>query len=263
MRLEQRSLRIVLAFSLLLIVSSTSFAQMKPGDRRKAYGEARASVIESVLTTLYPGAEVQWDPQLMVLIPGQKPHSVEVPVFLKGSVSHGGIEGVASVELDGIKKRFIFDAKDFHRTDQVAFPTLLVVFRADASGHIERYKKFKLDPGEPLTELKTMSIEDWSKDDWPTLQIQYDTHVVGPRSFTTIEWQSTYDVNSGKLLSRLPFGMTRIARGRPKQDFIFRIGRTGTNTLVIGDRLGGETHEYDCSEPCVIDRQILFSQWIH
>jgi hypothetical protein len=50
------------ALALLLTIAETSFAQMKPGDVRKAYGEARASVMESLLTTVYPGAEVVWDP---------------------------------------------------------------------------------------------------------------------------------------------------------------------------------------------------------
>jgi len=258
-RLGLRWCRVALAIALMV---AASFAQMKPGDRRNAYGEARAAIIESVLTTLYPGSVVEWDPQLQLEIAGQKPHPVEVPVYLRGSTSGEGIEGVASVELDGEKKKYIFDTKDFHRTDPVSFPTLIVVFRANSSGRIEKYQKFTLDPAEPVTELKTLSIEDWSNQ-WPTLEIQYDSHVVAPGSVTTIEWHATYDVNQGKLVSRLPVGMSRIVRGSPKQQYIFKIGRTGPTKLMIGDRLGGEMHEYDCSSPCVIDRQTLLSQWVH
>jgi hypothetical protein len=168
------------ALALLLIVAGTAYAQMKPGDRRKAYGEARASVMESVLTSLYPGAQVSWDPALAVQIPGEVPHMVEVPVYVRGSVANGGLEGVATVELDRKKEKFIADAASFQRTDKPTFPTVLVVFRADTTGHIEKFKKLMLDPAESLTEIKTLSIQDWSQKEWPILQIQYDTHVVGP-----------------------------------------------------------------------------------
>lgn len=47
--------RVVAAW--LPIVVGTAIGQTKPGDVRKAYGEARASVIESLLTTIYPGAQ--------------------------------------------------------------------------------------------------------------------------------------------------------------------------------------------------------------
>jgi hypothetical protein len=69
-----------LTLILSLVVAGISFAQRKPGDRRRAYGEARAGIIESVLAILYPGAQVQWEPQLMVQILGDKPRTVEVPV---------------------------------------------------------------------------------------------------------------------------------------------------------------------------------------
>jgi hypothetical protein len=56
------------AFFLPLILASCSAvsAQMKPGDVRKAYGEQRASIMESLLQTLYPSAVVQWDPYFTV-----------------------------------------------------------------------------------------------------------------------------------------------------------------------------------------------------
>jgi hypothetical protein len=110
---------------LLLVCAGTSFAQMKPGDRREAYGEARASVIESVLTTLYPGAQVQWDPALMVKIPGQQPRIVDVAVYVRGAAA-GGAEGIASVEFEKKKEQFIFDAQGFRRTDSAVFPTVLL-----------------------------------------------------------------------------------------------------------------------------------------
>lgn len=64
LQLLVRFLRVVPAW--VLIVAGTAIGQMKPGDVRKAYGEARASVMESLLTTIYPGAHVQWNPYLTV-----------------------------------------------------------------------------------------------------------------------------------------------------------------------------------------------------
>lgn len=254
--------RLGFTLGLFLILSGVSVSQMKPGDRRNAYGEARASVIESVLKTLYPGATVEWDPYLTVQRPGEKPRMVQVPVYVKGSTTTGGLEGVASVEFEGEKEKYIFEARGFQRSDSRTFNTLLVVFRADAAGRIERYKKLILDPGEPLTEIKTLSVQEWSQKEWPTLEIQYDTHVISPGSFTTIEWHSVLDANSGKLISRLPFGIIRRVNGASEQRFHFQIVRTSPTTVAIADR-EGETHEYNCSEPCVMDRQMLFSQWVH
>jgi hypothetical protein len=151
----------------LLIVAGTAVGQMKPGDVRKAYGEARASVMESLLTTIYPGAQVQWDPYLTVQLPGQKPRMVQVPVSVRGSVN-GGLEGDGSIEFEGTKEKFIFEAENFRRSDRPDFPTELYVFRADAAGHIQKCKKFIIDPNEPLTELKIISIQDWSQQEWPT-----------------------------------------------------------------------------------------------
>lgn len=162
-------------FAVSLTVVGAGFAQMKLGDVKKAYGEPRPSVMESLLTTLYPGAEVIWDPSLMVRLPGEKPRSVMVPAYVNQSFTGGGLEGVASAELDLAKKRFIFEAQNFRGTDRPVFLTELIVFRADMAGRIQRYKRFMLDPAEPLTEVKVMSVQDWSQKEWPTLLIQYQT----------------------------------------------------------------------------------------
>jgi hypothetical protein len=45
---------VFLLFLSLLLLTPGGSAQMKPGDRRKAFGEPRASVIESLLAALYP-----------------------------------------------------------------------------------------------------------------------------------------------------------------------------------------------------------------
>jgi hypothetical protein len=243
-----------------LVLAGTSVGQMKRGDRRKAYGEARASVIESLLTTIYPGADVLWDPALMVKGPGMRPLMVEVPVYVRGSAD-GGMEGVATVEVEGRKEQFIFEAQSFQRTDRPVFPTELYVFRADTSGHIQRYKKIAIDPDEPLTEMKTMAIQDWSQKEWPTLEIQYDTHRPAPGSFTTIEWHGVLDANSGEFISRLPFGISRKARGGSEGMYMFGIGRENPNTVIITNRFGGESHPYSCSDPCVMDADTLLSDW--
>jgi hypothetical protein len=234
---------------------------MKPGDRRKAYGEARASVIESLLAILYPGSKLDWDSQLLH-IPGENPHLFEVPVYVRGSQANGGLEGVASVELDRKKEEFIFQAKRFQQAENRVFPTLLIVFRADPSGHIEKYKKFMLDPKEPLTQIKDFSIQDWTTQEWPKLNVQYDTHRAGPDSFTTIEWHAVFDAASSQLVSRMPFGITRKVKGGAEQPLGFSIARTSQTQITIRDRWSEEIHTYDCSDPCVIDADMLLSQWV-
>jgi hypothetical protein len=251
--------RFLLAIS--LTVAGISFAQMKPGDYGKAFGEPRASVMESLLATLYPGAEVLWEPELSVRVPGEKPRMVAVPVDVRGSEANGGLEGVATIELERKKEQFIYEAENFRRTDRPVFPTELIVFRADMAGRIERYKRLMLDPAEPLTEVKTMSIQDWSQKEWPTLEIQYDTHRVAPGSFTTIEWHGIFDANTGQFISRLPFGITRKLKSGPEQSFFFGIGRNSPTTVLITNRYGRETHEYYCPDRCVVDADTLLSEW--
>jgi hypothetical protein len=117
--------------TIFLLVAGTTCAQMKPGDVRRAYGEARASVIESLLTTIYPGAEGLCDPALMVRMPGEQPRMVAVPVYVRDSAVGGGLEGVATIELEGKKQKSISEAQHFRRTDRPDFPAELFVFRAD------------------------------------------------------------------------------------------------------------------------------------
>ncbi len=64
-----------------------------------------------------------------------------------------------------------------------------------------------------------MSIKDWSTTEWPTLEIQYDTHRATPTSFTTIEWHSVFDANTSQFISRLPFGITRKNKGAAERDY--------------------------------------------
>jgi hypothetical protein len=120
-----------------------------------------------------------------------------------------------------------------------------------------------LDPGEPLTEIKTMSIKDWDQTEWPILEVQYDTHLASREYFTTIEWHSVLDANSGEFVSRLPFGISRRVRGGPEESYGFQIGRIDPNTLLIADRMTGTKHPYQCSDPCVVDARTLLSEWVH
>lgn len=253
--------RAFLLFLSLLLLTPGGSAQMKPGDRRKSYGEPRASIVESLLTTLYPGSTLDWDSESL-RIPVENPHGFGVGVVAGGSKTHGGLEGIATVEFDGKKEGFIFQAESFQRTDNPVFPTLLVVFRADSSGHIEKYKKLMLDPKEPVTQIKDFSIRDWSQNEWPTLNIQYDTHVFSPYSFATIEWRSVFDANSGQFISRLPQGITSKIQGGPERQLVLGISRSSPNAVQIGSRFGHETHQYTCTDPCVVDAHTLLSQWV-
>jgi hypothetical protein len=234
---------------------------MKPGDRRKAYGEARASVVESLLQTLYPGAQVLSEPFLALQIPGEQPRFVEVPVYVRGSPTTGGLEGVASVEFEQLKEKFIFQASGFQTSDAPNFSTQLIVFRADVSGHIQKYKTFLLDPDESLTEMKNMSIKNWSQAEWPTLEILYDTHRSSPSSFTTIEWRGEFDADGGRFISRLPGGISRKRKGGAEQQFWLRLGRSSPTTVLMAEQFTGQTRQYECSDPCVMEAGPLLAKW--
>ena len=217
--------------------------------------------MESLLTTVYPGAVVAWDPWLMVELPGEQPRIVAVPVSVRGSGVSGEVEGVATIELDKNNEQYIFEAESFRLTARKPFPTEVFVFRADSSGRILRYKRLPLDPAEALTEMKDMSIEDWSQKEWPTVRIQYQTHRVRKNSFTTVEWHGTLDANSGEFITRLPFGISKKTRAGSEQMIAFALGRSSPSTVRMKNIYGGETHEYNCFDPCVMDADTLLSQW--
>src|ERR1700722_4345414 len=247
-------------FLILCFISSIASAQMKPGDVRRSYGEPRASIMESLLQTLYPGSVVQWDTYFMVKLPGENFRNLALPVYVWPSPT-GRLQGVATIEFDQQKDRFIYEAQNFRRSDAPNFSTDLIVFRADAAGHIRTYKKMPLDPEEPLTEIKVLSLKDWSHTEWPTLEIQYQTHRPTSSSFTTIEWSSVFDANSGQFISRLPMGISRTNHGGAEQMFMFGIGRTSPSTVTIANRLGGDTRQYACSDPCVMEADTLLAKW--
>lgn len=245
--------------ALMLASLSTVSAQMKPGDIRKAYGEPRASIMESLLQTLYPGSVVQWDPYFMVQLPGESLRNLDLPVYVFASPT-GGLQGVATIEFDKQKDRFIFEAQNFRRSDAPNFPTDLIFFRADRAGHILTYKKVPLDPDESLTELKIVTLKDWSHE-WPTIEIEYQTHRPTPSSFTTIEWRATFDAGSGQFISRLPAAIDRFNRGGAEQMFMFGLGRINSRTIEVVDRLTRQSHQFDCSDPCVLEADTLLAKW--
>lgn len=242
----------------MLTIAGLTHAQMKPGDVRRAYGDARASVIESVLTTVYPEAQVQWDPQLAIQFPNQPPRMVQVPVYVRGSAV-GGLEGVATIDFERRKEQYIYEAENFRRNDRPSLPTELIVFRADTAGHIQNYKRVMLDEGEPVTELKTMSIQDW-RQEWPLLEIQYDTHRASMNAFTTIEWRASFDANREQFISRVPMGISRRVRGGGDQMIALGLKRTSPGTVLLTS-WKGESHDYFCADPCVMDADTLLSEF--
>lgn len=136
------------------------------------------------------------------------------------------------------------------------------MFRTDSSCRIQKYKKLMLDPKEPLTQIKDFSIRDWSHNEWPTVDIRYETYVFSPSSFATIEWKSFFDANSGQFVSRLPLGITTKIRGGSERQLVLGISRSSPNAVQIETRFGHETHQYSCTDPCVVDAHTLLSQWV-
>lgn len=61
----------------------------------------------------------------MLRVLGDTPRMVEVPVYVRGSAANGGLEGIATIELEGKKEQYIFEAQGFRRADRPVFPTEL------------------------------------------------------------------------------------------------------------------------------------------
>ena len=118
------------AFMLAPFVSSQI-----PKGRRQAYGEKRANHVETLLRGLYPGASVQWDPELAIRVGLENPIPVDIGDFKSNELNDGSLTAVTVVELGTAKHDYIEKMKKFEPTARQAFGSTLVVFQINSAGN--------------------------------------------------------------------------------------------------------------------------------
>src|SRR5277367_4763767 len=110
-----RSARIVfllLVGCLHMFLSLILCAQV-PKSRRDAVGAKRAAQIETLLRGLYPGASVQWDPELAIRIGSENPLPIDVGDFKSNEQDDGSLTAVAVIEPGTTKQDYIEKMKKF------------------------------------------------------------------------------------------------------------------------------------------------------
>jgi hypothetical protein len=249
------------ALALLLSGASPGGSLPLQESHREAFGDLRATLFETSLAKLYPGGVVKWDPNLLL----QASDGVSRPVEFAGLVfrpsKEGGLEGATGVEVGNEKEKHLLLRRTFKSAAVARFHTQLVAFKADIKGRIRDFRQFPFAPSEDLTEIKILQIQSWQSGSWPTLGVRYVSHYADPASFTSVEWQSLFDANSGNFVSRLPIGLVQQDNRGHEQTVIFSLQRPSPGELAVRDTFSGRAITYPCSDPCVMDGPTLLLKW--
>jgi hypothetical protein len=120
-----------------------------------------------------------------------------------------------------------------------------------------------LDPSDALATVKLINVKEWTPNSWPAVRVQYVSYFADADSFTKIEWNASFDSNSGRFVSRLPLGIVRITKDGGEETHPLTVARKDPNTLQILDSVTKTVLEYRCSDPCVMDGNVLISEWAH
>jgi len=128
------------------------------------------------------------------------------------------------------------------------------------SGRVTSDKKLELDPTDAVTQIKTFSVEDCHTMRGPRFKCNTIPYVIEENAVTTIEWQGTFDTNTGRFLSRLPFGISKKLKAGSEEGYMFSLARRSPTVIQMTDQLTKKSIQYPCVEPCVMDSQSLLSK---
>ncbi len=258
----RRSSKIATFLILLSGFIAASVCRPHPRQRsdRESFGDVRATIMESLLQSLFSGAQFRWAPDLQ-LRTSDGFSRAHFPGLTLSVAPDGSMSGASGLELTSNKEQAIFSSEQLRQTDPSHLATKVVVFRANSKGHVEQSQQFELDPTDPLAEIKMVHTSNWPLSGWPILRIEYVSHIPSQNSYTRIEWGASFDVNASKIISRLPAGISKKSRSGEEVMYIFSIARSGPGVLQITDRLTKKSIPYQCSDPCVVDGARLLAQW--
>jgi hypothetical protein len=223
---------------------------------RNGFGEPTATIMESLLKALFPGAQFSWSPELTVQVAGNGPQLAKFSGFNIVPADDGNLNGATGLDLGDDKDDYIFKSATHHQGESRNFPLDLIVFRATQTGQILFMKKFALDPADPLAKIKSIQLPKW-----PIVRIAYESHFATQDSFTTIEWDAMFDTIAGSFVSRRPRGMFTTTKSGQEETDMFTISRTNPNQLLITDGLSKKSIPYQCADPCVVDGPTFLSKW--
>jgi hypothetical protein len=131
-------MNLVALIAVLMLVPDLAFGQ-SPQTHRAAFGELRATVMESLVSKIHPGALFQWDPDLRIEIGGTL-KEVTFPGFTLIATSGGRFEGATGIEFGQDKEKYIDKAAHLRSVPPQKFSTDLAVFETDARGVVTRLR---------------------------------------------------------------------------------------------------------------------------
>jgi len=228
---------------------------------REAVGNERATLAESLLAALAPGAEVKWTPTPFLHVAGAEDRPVDLAGFTYRKRPNGGLEGAAGVEIGSGKEQFIFNASRFRVTGGARFPTTFAVFRTGPDGRISDLRKFTLDNSDPVSQIKVLELQEWLDGHWPMLRLQYASYYQQPGSFIGIEWLALFDSDGGRITQRLPAGIVRNLKDGTEEAHTFVAERTDSAHMRFIDSMSKAAIDYSCGDPCVVEGPKLLQAW--
>ncbi|SRR5258708_575456 len=254
----RKLLRTTFVIGLILSIEIAQGQSSNPW--RDAFGEPRASVVESLVQALFPGARPQWGKRFSLLRPGSPPVLLDFPGYVQRP-SGTGWEGVAAVELGADKADFLTKAARLESVGPQNFTTEIVVFQADSGFKISNYKRFPLDPAEALTQIVELHIKDWPSGRWPRLSVMYHSYYAEQSVFGLLTWSAQVDANTGTVVGKIPIAISKRAKDGSEQPDYLVTNRLDAATIQIKGEMSGKSVKYSCDDPCVVNGQKLFDQW--
>jgi hypothetical protein len=260
MRAQLRMPAILVFFCFLSLAGGDATAQ-PPRTFREAVGNERATIVESLVVALFPGAEATWAPNIVLHRAGGEDRSVEFAGFTYRKRADGGFEGATGFEIGNDKEQYIFNASRFRTTGNACFPTAFVVFRAEQGGRVSDFRKFTLDSSDPVSQIEGLELKEWPNGRWPVLRIQYVSYYQQPGSFIAIEWQTLFDSDGGRVTERLPAGIVQSSKDGREEIHTFVAERVDSSRLHFIDSASKTTVDYSCADPCVAEGPRLLQAW--
>lgn len=98
--------------SILFLLGGVQVSSQTRRSHREAFGEPRASIMESLLASLYPTGQFNWNPQLTIAVDGGAPQVVHFPGFDFKPTVDGNVDGATGIEIGDEKQEFIFKSKN-------------------------------------------------------------------------------------------------------------------------------------------------------
>jgi hypothetical protein len=258
MRMKLGTCATILFFCILAFRSGEVWGQTA---FREAVGEERATMVESLLGALVPGAKAKWSSHMAMRDAGGEERLVDFAGFTYRKRADGGSEGATGFDTGGQKEKYIFNASRFRTNGNAHFTTDFVVFRARPGGQVSDFRKFILDDSSSVSQVKAFELQEWPDDRWPILRLQYVSYYQQPGRFIAIEWQSLFDSDRGKLTERLPAGIVQSFEDGREEIHTFIAKRTNPGHLQLIDSVSKLVIDYSCEDPCIVDGSSLLKEW--